>query len=175
MKKYLNNRKLITCKCDNTNCNKEFQKPESEYKRNLSKGRKNFCSRSCVGQHYVNTGVEVIPPKHIRVGDEFTPFRSHLRRTKSRDKDFKLTLIDLKNIWEKQNAICPYSGVKLELVSNQNPIYSASLDRIDSTKGYTLDNIQFVSQAINYMKNTMSHEQTLLLCSLIAKNQSLLS
>jgi hypothetical protein len=45
LKKSYLNRKLITFVCEN--CGKEAQKPESEYKRNLKEGRKNFCSRSC--------------------------------------------------------------------------------------------------------------------------------
>lgn len=36
----------------------------------------------------------------------------------------------------------------------------ASLDRIDSSKPYEVGNIQFISTPINYMKNSMSDEQT---------------
>jgi hypothetical protein len=178
MKKYLKNRKLVTIKCDY--CNNEFEKPESEYKRNLSKNRKNFCTRQCVGNYYVNVEkrkTHVLPKP--RTGDEFTPFRYHFRNAKRRFKNFNLTIEDLKSTWDKQNGICPYSGVKLEIDYRKykkiNKIYLASLDRIDSTKGYIDNNIQFVSQPINYMKNNMSHEETLLLCSLIAKNHSSLS
>ena len=40
-------RKLGKCSCDN--CGIEFEKPISEIKRNQKLGRKNFCSRICVG------------------------------------------------------------------------------------------------------------------------------
>ena len=43
IKKYMQNRKLITFVCDC--CGKEAQKPLSEYNRNKKLGRKNFCSR----------------------------------------------------------------------------------------------------------------------------------
>ena len=57
-----------------------------------------------------------------------------------------------------------------EYKANHNdPIYTASLDRIDSNKGYIKGNVQFISTAINYMKNNMSNEDTVKLCKIIAK------
>ena len=58
-----------------------------------------------------------------------------------------------------------------EYKANHNdPIYTASLDRIDSNKGYIKGNVQFISTAINYMKNNMSNEDTIKLCKIIAKH-----
>lgn len=75
--------------------------------------------------------------------------------------------------WNKQKGICPYSGISLLVPTykknHNNPIYSASVDRIDSTKGYIPGNIQFVSTCINYMKNTMSDEETRFMCKCIAE------
>ena len=48
MLKYKQNRKLITIKCDC--CGKEFEKPVSEYNRNIKLGRANYCSRTCSGK-----------------------------------------------------------------------------------------------------------------------------
>ena len=66
--------------------------------------------------------------------------------------------------WFLVNINCWYKNI------HNNPIYIASLDRIDSSKGYIIGNVQFISTSINYMKNTMSHNDTLLLCNLIAKH-----
>jgi hypothetical protein len=178
MKKYLQNRSLTTYQCDY--CGVDSKKPTSEYKRNLQKNRKNFCSRSCSAKaNITNLGDKRVPPPKYSSADEYTYFRYYLRNAKKRSRDFNLTLDDLRNVWVNQNGICPYSGIKLQLSKYtkviNNPIYSASLDRIDNTKGYIPDNIQFVSIAINYMKNTMSHDDTLLLCQLIAQNHALLS
>ncbi len=176
MKKYKQNRKLVTIKCDG--CQIEFSKPESEYKRNLSKNRRNFCSRSCIGKHNHNHLENFIKPDISKYSNNrkniYTPYKYYMKGVKQRFHNYNITLEDLKIQWEKQNEICPYSGIKLKLSTHnqiiKNKIICASLDRIDSSKGYITGNIQFVSQAINYMKNNMSHEETIILCKLIANN-----
>lgn len=45
MLKYKRNRKLIQLTCDN--CGKLYDKPITEYNRNIRLKRHNFCSRSC--------------------------------------------------------------------------------------------------------------------------------
>jgi hypothetical protein len=45
----------------------------------------------------------------------------------------------------------------------------ASLDRIDSSKGYIKGNIQFVSVIANYAKNEMTHDEMLYFCKATAK------
>lgn len=68
---------------------------------------------------------------------------------------------DLETLWELQGGICIYSKIKLVLPQQNNrkdfPQYVfASVDRIDSSKDYTVDNIQFVSRTINFAKNSIS-------------------
>jgi len=45
--------------------------------------------------------------------------------------------------------------------------YNISIDRIDSSKGYTKDNIQLVGSIINIMKNDIKEEDFLLFVSSI--------
>ena len=52
----------------------------------------------------------------------------------------------------------------------KNPIYTASLDRIDSKKGYIKGNIRWVSRSINWMKNDITDEMVWELCKLISEN-----
>lgn len=176
MIKYKQNRKLIKVICDG--CQIEFEKPESEYKRNLSFNRRNFCSRTCLGKnnnlHLRNYSFDLSAYKVCRIKDENSFFRYYLKNARNRFKKSNLTLKDLSDLWNVQNGICPYSGIQLLLSSHgniiKNPIYAASLDRIDSNKGYEVGNVQWVSRSINYMKNNMTHDQTIELCKLIAKN-----
>lgn len=171
-------RKLGTCTC--SNCGIEFEKPLSEIIRNEKLNRKNFCSRTCVGKHNVKN----LPKERVydisihskwRI-DEYTKFRYHYRNILTRDKLVEVTIDDLKEVWEKQNGICPYLNVKLTLSSfskiEKDPILSASLDRIDSNKGYVKGNLQWISRAMNYLKNNMSNENMNRVINLI-KNQGI--
>ena len=175
MLKYKQNRRLIIIKCDC--CGKEFEKPLSEYNRNLKLNRANYCSRACSGKSCNKNNKQKGNLSSLKINvrrDKYTPFRYYFRNAKRRYKDFNLTLEYLKELWENQKGICPYTGITLQLAdyknNHNNPIYTASLDRIDSTKGYIIGNVQFISTAINYMKNTMSHEDTCKLCNIIAKH-----
>lgn len=49
---------------------------------------------------------------------------------------------------------------------------SASLDRIDSEKGYTQENIQWLHRNINYMKNTMPEGMFITWCSFVTEHSS---
>lgn len=160
-------------------CGIEFEKPATEITRNKKLNRPNFCSRICVGKNNVkNFGdkkFDLTTLKNKRLGDEYTNFRYHFRNIKKRNHHVEITIEDLKEQWEKQNGICGLSGIKLVLSSyskiNKNPIYAASLDRVDSSKGYVKENIRWVSRAINWMKNEMSDEMVNELINLIVENK----
>lgn len=169
MELYKQKRKLVTVTCDY--CRESFSKPESEYKRNIKLGRRNFCSRSCCGKYIASlnkplTQAQIGSRNSIRNyssnrNDEYTPFREILRTVRNRCKEFNLDLPYLVELWNSQNGICPYTRLKLVLPTwNTNPDirYRASLDRIDSSKGYIKGNVQFVATPINYLKGTMSDE-----------------
>ena len=175
IKKYMQNRRLVTFICDNCGC--EAQKPLSEYNRNIKLGRKNFCCRSCSCTYRCNLYKDTPTEAQLQAQqdiknycknriDEYTPFRYTLHNVIKRFKEVDITLEDLKDIWEQQNGICPYTGLKLYLpswkrVGTAEQLWCrASLDRIDSSKGYVVGNIQFISTPINYMKNTMSDKET---------------
>ncbi len=51
---------------------------------------------------------------------------------------------------------CPYLGIEL---NSGNKDANASLDRIDSTKGYVPGNVQVISLLANQMKNRATKEQ----------------
>lgn len=168
------NRKLGTIICDN--CGKEFQKPLSEIKRSALAGRNNYCCRECVGQGLsrIRKGILKGPAnektrQHLKEmcnnrRDNMTPFRYTLRSIKRRFKTVDVDLNDLKEQWERQDGICPFTGLKLTLpedgnIKNVDFFIRASLDRIDSAKGYIKGNIQFVSTPINFMKNDKSDDE----------------
>ena len=157
-------RKQIELTCS---CGKTYNKDLSEVIRNEKLGRVNYCSKKCSGivqSKYLllnNSNYDISQHSSNR-RDDFTPFRDHLRRAKRRDSNCNLTLEHLKEVWDKQQGICPYSNVKLQSVNlgkTNSKIYTMSLDRIDSSKGYIMDNVQWVSISINYMKSNMTEEE----------------
>jgi hypothetical protein len=160
-------------------CGTEFEKPLTEIKRNEKLNRLNFCTRTCVGKHnlknFGDKSFDITKLGYKRTGDEMTKFRYHFRNIKKRFKEVDLTIEDLKDIWIKQNGKCFFTGIELVLSSyskiNKNPIYSASVDRIDNSKGYLKDNIRWVSRAINWMKNDMNDEMVYELLNIIVENK----
>ncbi len=63
-------------------------------------------------------------------------------RAKAKKIDFNLTYQNLKELYLKQNKSCFYSGYPLNLVKTGKIQFDTlSVDRIDSNKGYTIDNI----------------------------------
>lgn len=105
--------------------------------------------------------------------DEFSSYKEFVRRAKRRNMMTNITVEELKAQMESQNFICPYSGVTLILpvqTHANNNMFTASLNRIDSNKPYTADNIQFVSIAMNYMKQCMTHDETIELCKILSRN-----
>jgi hypothetical protein len=90
-----------------------------------------------------------------------------------RNIEFNVDIEYLYEILQKQGNKCPYSGI--ELLMERKDTYcrttiNASLDRIDSNKGYIKGNIQWVYTPINFMKGTLSHEEFINLCGLIHNN-----
>jgi hypothetical protein len=169
-------RKSATVICNN--CGKSFEKVVVEINRTEKKGGKHYCSRSCCGKgnikNNLNTWYGVGGLSNLRSDnqrDEYTGLREFIRRARQRGKLGDLSLQDLKEQWARQNGICLYSGIPLKLPQTrkkQKVFEMASLDRINSSKPYEKGNIAFVAAPINYMKNSMTEEETIDFCKKIA-------
>lgn len=89
---------------------------------------------------------------------------------KKRNLQLEITIEDIWKVFEKQNRKCKISGLEISFASSQkNRIdTTASLDRIDSSKGYTKDNIQWVHKIVNRMKNNSSDKDFIKMCNVIS-------
>lgn len=87
--------------------------------------------------------------------------------SKARGHKFEITIEEAWNIFTLQEKRCPLSGEELTFATQTYTLGSASLDRIDSTKGYTIDNIQWVHKTINSMKWDLSRDRFIELCRLV--------
>lgn len=86
----------------------------------------------------------------------------------TRGLEFSITM---KYIWElflKQNRKCRFSGQAL--IIGKPGGQTASLDRIDSSRGYVEGNVQWVHKDVNFMKQELSDEYFIKMCKEIAEN-----
>jgi hypothetical protein len=103
-----------------------------------------------------------------------TLFGKAKQSAKKRNMDFDLTIVDLDNLHKKQNGKCALTGEILEFGTNFSKRaidVTASLDRIDSSKGYTVDNIQWVHKDLNMMKRNYDNDYFKYICYLVAKHE----
>jgi hypothetical protein len=83
-----------------------------------------------------------------------------------RNQEFLLSVEDIVNFWKQQDEICAYSGRKMTLDAGK--LETVSIERIDSSIGYTKDNTILVCQAINRMKSDFKYDDFYELCKDVA-------
>ncbi len=94
---------------------------------------------------------------------------------KARKLPFKITMEYAWNLFLKQHKKCALTGLALSFPKDaRDTSHNASLDRIDSTKGYVEGNVQWVDKRINFMKTTLENQEFIELCSLVSKNSNLI-
>lgn len=153
-----NTRYLCKCDCGNTH---------SVSKSHLRSGRINHCG--CVRhegakhQHWTGAG---------EISGDF--WYGHIVRSANgskngnkvrKPKELTLTIQEAWNLFLEQRRRCALSGVTLTFPKKgKDRFYTASLDRIDSSKGYVLDNVQWVHKDINIMKNKFDNKYFINVC-----------
>lgn len=89
---------------------------------------------------------------------------------KSRGIQIELSIEEAWNVFLSQNSRCALSGVLLtfdSLAACRDG--NASLDRIDSSRHYTVDNVQWVHKMINRCKLEYSEQEFIEMCKRVAK------
>lgn len=76
---------------------------------------------------------------------------------KRRGIPFELSIVDINNL--SFPVTCPILGIPLKHNRGKPKDDSFSIDRIDSTLGYTPDNIQVISYRANRLKSDASMEE----------------
>jgi hypothetical protein len=93
---------------------------------------------------------------------------------KKRGYDFDLTVEFIWQLFLRQNRRCALSGRELHFASRGRlqRESTASLDRIDSSRGYVQGNVQWLYKPLNKMKLIHSQEYFVAMCCAIADHQS---
>jgi len=79
-------------------------------------------------------------------------YRCMVNNSRSRSIYVDIKKEDIENLWEDQQGKCYYTGIDMLYTYGANSPYQVSIDRVDSNKAYTLDNIVLCCQAINLAK-----------------------
>lgn len=102
-------------------------------------------------------------------GDYFTILRKGAIR---RGIKFDITIEYISNLLKKQNFKCKLSNMDIQTSYNRKKKeQTASLDRIDNTKGYVKGNVQWVHRDVNWMKQDFSQEYFLQICRYVALSE----
>lgn len=147
--------KYWTCQCD---CGKQINVSGSQLN---PKNKRSIKSCGCRRYEKLKKGTENISGTYIC---------NVIANAKRRKIQFNLTIEYLQSLWEKQNGKCALSGLNISLINKKEyHNQTASLDRIDSSLGYIEGNVQWVNKKMNFMKHSMSKQEFVELCKIVAK------
>ena len=166
-------------------CGEKSNKRKAEIDRQKKNGKcKFYCSLKCAAKNscshlkkyhgYYNQNLV----SNNRL-DHYSPFRWYLKQivknSKQKNHEYNIDCEYLKQLWEEQGAICPFTKHVLTLRTHSNDDikknpYQASLDRIDNSLGYIKGNVRFVALIFNYAKNTFSDQDVINFCIKVADN-----
>ena len=104
-----------------------------------------------------------------------------INRSKKANREVEINAKDIYELWVKQNKKCALAGLPIDFIninkgninrkeSKYDLVCSASIDRIDSNKGYIKQNIQLVHKDVNMIKKEYDQNYFLTLCRLITEN-----
>ena len=145
---YKNSTAYYKVRCD---CGTEAYKLPIEL---LSKDRDFQCEKCAHKENMSN-----IRKKNGEVGELTKTEHTRLRRAaEKRGYEFNVSIEYLWNLFQEQNQICAITGDYIPSIKE------ASLDRIDSSKGYIEGNVQWVTQQANLSKHIMTMEQLYEFC-----------
>lgn len=79
----------------------------------------------------------------------------------SRGLEFHLTPADISDLWRRSGGCCELSGLKFDLLNlrgHRRRPFAPSIDRIDSTLGYTVQNCRLVVVILNLAINEFGED-----------------
>jgi hypothetical protein len=118
----------------------------------------------CGNNHGLWKGIGEIPKTYF----------NHIQREATKRKlKVDITLEYIWNLFLEQKRECSLSGVPLQFGTTAQVKHkreqTASLDRIDSTKGYVKGNVQWVHKTVNFMKQQSDQNDFIVWCKRIVE------
>lgn len=169
----LNNNSYKICKvCKENKLGSEFERNKHGNIRKECKDCRQKYTRNLTKKYKELYGVVYTV---YRRGQSVAAFSKELLvRAKDRAKAKKLEIdIDvpfIEDLYNQQKGLCALSGKSLTYIVGKKKVHTnISIDRINSAKGYTKDNVQLVCYMANSMKNSLSPEELVDWCLCIIK------
>lgn len=103
-------------------------------------------------------------------GTHLYDIKSSCRRRSGNKAVYNISNEYIWKLFLKQDRKCALSGLFIEFAKSTYIRGTASLDRIDSSKGYIEGNVQWVHKDVNRIKSDISEDYFVELCKLITKN-----
>ena len=153
---FCGNHRTWICKCDCGNIHKVLAT-------NLLSEKIKSCG--CLGGSYGKNNVNW--RGHEEISGQY--WKSLQIRAKRKNFPVSISIRDAWNIFIDQQKMCALSGIPLTFPKNRKEKSSAtaSLDRIDSSKGYISGNVQWVHKDVNSMKMDFTEKYLRELCGKI--------
>jgi len=142
----------VQCKCGVKKVVRKFT---------IQKGISKKC-RQCMGNESF-TGYEKLGGYHLN---------QIQRSARNRNLEYKVKPKELWDLLVQQDFKCVLSGELIELsrtIDNKTKVQTASLDRIDNSKGYTIDNVRWVHKVINQMRSNRTDKEFISWCRKVTK------
>jgi len=134
----------------------------------ISHLRRNYCVHSSINKQPCKKCSNINNHPSGMVGPvRVAWFNSFYKSAISRGYVWDITIEDIATLYELQNGKCALTGWSIEW-SIQKWDHTASIDRIDNSIGYTLDNIQLVHKTVNMARGTLSVDEFVEMCKAIS-------
>lgn len=142
----------------------------------LKNNKSSMCAKCSAKLRYLtNDNFKSFIGKGKFIGDlGATLYNNYRIKAETRNLEFNISQQELWDLLVIQNFECALTGQKIHLSTkcrNGNPKWdeiTASPDRIDSSKGYCIGNIQWVHKQVNLLKNRFDNDWFIEICKMVA-------
>jgi hypothetical protein len=157
---------MYKCRCS---CGAEFLVRSTNLRREITTSCSSCATRKHLGgNHHRRGGCGPIG------GSIWSKIRVHAHE---RGIVFAITVEEAVALYENQQRRCALTGLPIEFPTRFKEVNggTASLDRVDSSLGYTIDNVRWVHKAINMMRNKMTDDEFYGFCKAVVDHRETLA
>lgn len=163
--------KKITTNC--VNCGKEIKYKKSHFE----KTKNHTCSRTCTGEFRKKLYKGDGNPKSLKLTKYEMYFWSRVKtcqlRAKNKDMNCDIDYKYLQKLFEEQSGKCYYSNIDMR-IDGKKGFDTASVDRVDSNKGYVKGNVVWCINAVNTMKSNYDMDTVIKIASGLSSTATLI-